>query len=112
MEIATTISSFDSTSTSSIKGFGHCRYWPIGAWSKFKSISIDLECFATLGLQGLRCTTLGALVLVTLCGPMLGSIVISPMSSTTILGGLMNGSTCMFEVFINVCCAFGSGMMI
>jgi hypothetical protein len=24
----------------------------------------------------------------------------------------MNGSTCMFEVFINVCCASGSGMMI
>jgi hypothetical protein len=48
----------------------------------------------------------------TLCGPMPGSIVISPMSSTTILGGLMNGSTCMIEVFINVCCASSSGMMI
>jgi hypothetical protein len=34
------------------------------------------------------------------------------MSSTTILGGLMSGSICMFEVLLNVCYAFGSKMMI
>jgi hypothetical protein len=31
-------------------------------------------------------------------GPTRGSNVISQMSSTTILGGLMHGSICMFEV--------------
>jgi len=40
------------------------------------------------------------------------SNVISIMSSTTILVGLKNGLTCMFKVFINVCCAFGFEMMI
>ncbi len=111
-KIATTIFNFDPTSTLGIEGLGCHRYWPIGAWTKFESPSIDFKDLATLGLEGLGCTTLGALVLVTLCGPTPGSIVISLMSSTTILGGLMNGSTYMFEVFINVCCASNSRMMI
>ncbi len=38
--------------------------------------------------------------------------VISIMSLTTILVRLTNGLICMFKVIINVCCAFGFGMMI
>jgi len=34
------------------------------------------------------------------------------MSSTTILEGLTSGSTCMFEVFINVYCVSSFEMMI
>jgi hypothetical protein len=34
------------------------------------------------------------------------------MPSTTILGGLMKGSICMFEVLFNVCNVFNSTMMI
>ncbi len=51
-------------------------------------------------------------MLMTVCKPTGGSNVISPMSSTIILGRLMSGSIYMFEVFINVCCAFDYIMMI
>jgi hypothetical protein len=51
MEIATTISSFDSTSTSSIEGFGCHKYWPIGAWSEFESPSTNFKGLATLGFD-------------------------------------------------------------
>jgi hypothetical protein len=44
--------------------------------------------------------------------PSPNSNVIFPMSSTTIMGGLMNGSTCMSKVFINVYCVSNSKMMI
>jgi hypothetical protein len=53
MEIAITISSFDSTSTSSIKGFGCSRYWSISAWLEFESPFIDFEGLATLDLKDL-----------------------------------------------------------
>jgi hypothetical protein len=33
-------------------------------------------------------------------------------SSTTILGGLMSGPICMFEVLFSVCCVFDPQMMI
>jgi hypothetical protein len=49
---------------------------------------------------------------VTVCKLTGGSNAISPMSTSIILGGLMSGSIYMFEVFINVCCAFDSRMMI
>jgi hypothetical protein len=50
-------------------------------------------------------------VLVIICGHTPSSNV-SPISSTIILGGLTNGSIWMLEMFIDVCCALGSGMMI
>jgi hypothetical protein len=84
----------------------------IGAWSKFESPYVDFLGLVALGLEGLRSATWGALVLLTICGHTFGFNVISLMSSTTILGTLMNGSICMFEVFINVYYAFGSIMMI
>jgi hypothetical protein len=49
---------------------------------------------------------------VAICGSTFGFNVISIMSSTTILRGLMSGSIYMFEVFINIYCAFESKMMI
>jgi hypothetical protein len=55
---------------------------------------------------------LGALVLVAICGPIFGSNVISIMSSTTILGVLMSGSTYIFEALINIYRAFNFRMMI
>ncbi len=81
-------------------------------WSKSESPSANFFSLATLGLEGLRSTTWGALVLVLVCGPTPSSNVISPMSSTTILGGLMRGSIYMFEVLFSVCCAFGFEMII
>jgi hypothetical protein len=45
------------------------------------------------------------------CGHTLGFNVISIVSSTIILAGLMNGSPCMSKVFINVCFASSSKMM-
>jgi hypothetical protein len=50
-------------------------------------------------------------MLMIVCRHKFGFNVISIMSSTIILAGLMNGSTCMSKVFINVCCAFDSKMM-
>ncbi len=44
-------------------------------------------------------------------GPTFCSNVISIMPLTTILGGLMSGSIYMFEVFINIYCAFDFRMM-
>jgi hypothetical protein len=44
--------------------------------------------------------------------PTFGSNVISPISSITILGGLMSGSICMFEVLFSVYCVFDLKMMI
>ncbi len=67
---------------------------------------------ATLGFEGLGSTTWGALVLMIVHRPTLGSNVISPMSSTTIFEGLMNGSICMSKVFISVYCANNFGKMI
>jgi len=101
MEVATT-TSLDPIGTSSIRGFELYRYWLIGAWSESKSPFVDFSSLTTLRLEGLRSVTWGALVSVIICGPTLGSNVISPMSSTTILGGLMNGSICMFEMLFNV----------
>jgi hypothetical protein len=51
MEVATIIS-FDATSTSSNRGVGCHRYWPVGAWSKFESCSINFEGLATLRFEG------------------------------------------------------------
>jgi hypothetical protein len=47
-----------------------------------------------------------------ICGCTCGSNVIFDMLLIIILVGLTSGSTCMSEVFINVCCAFSSRMMI
>ncbi len=94
--------------TSGIKGLGCCRYWLIGAWSKFKSPFVDFSGLIVLGLEGFRSTTWGALVLVIVCRPTFGSNVISPMSLTTILGRLTNGSKMLFNVY----CASNSKMMI
>ncbi len=55
-----------------------------------------------------RCTCVGDFI----CELTFGSNVISIMLSTTILVGLMSGSTYMSKVVINVHCAFGFGMMI
>jgi hypothetical protein len=81
-------------------------------WSKYESLYIDFSSLVALRLEGFRSVTWGTLVLVTICKPTGGSNVISPMSSTIILGGLMSGSIYMFEVFISVYCAFDSRMMI
>jgi hypothetical protein len=40
MEVAIMVN-LDSTSTLGFMGVGHHRYWPIGAWSKSKSYSIN-----------------------------------------------------------------------
>jgi hypothetical protein len=109
MEVATT--SLDPIGTLGIKGFEHYRYWLIGAWSESESPFVDFSSLTALRLEGLGCATWGALVLVIICGPTLGSNVISPMSSTTILGGLTNESICMFEMLYNVYYVFNSEMM-
>jgi hypothetical protein len=111
MEVATTIN-LDPTSTLGIGGLGHCKYWLIGAWSKSKSPFVDFLGLATLRLEGLESTTWGSLVLMIIHRPTFGSNVISPMSSTTILGRLMSGSICMFEMLFIVYCVFNLGMMI
>ncbi len=84
----------------------------ISEWSESESPSIDFLSLVALGLEGLGSTTWGALVCVTVCRPMLNSNVISPMSSTIILGGLTSKSICMFELFITIYCVFGFRMMI
>jgi len=109
---ATTTTNIDPTSILEFRGLGCCKYWLIGAWSEFKSPSVDFLGFITLGLEGLGFATWGALVLMIICGPTPSSNVISPMSLATTVGGLMNGSICMSKVFINVCYVFGSRMMI
>jgi hypothetical protein len=86
-------------------------YWPIGAWSKSKSFYVNFEGLVALGLEGLWCATWGALALMIVCGHTFGFNVMSIMSSTIILGGLMNGSTCLSKVFINVFYASSSEMM-
>jgi hypothetical protein len=107
------MTSLDPTSIFRIWGVECCRYLPIGdAWSKSKSCFVDFKGFVALGLEGLGCTIWGALVLVAIYRPTFGSNVISIMSSTTILGGLMSGFTYMFEVFINIYYAFNFKMMI
>ncbi len=92
------MTSFDPTLILGIRGLGRHRYWLIGAWTKSESPSVDFSCLVSLGLKGLGYATWGAFVLVIVRGPTRGSNVISQMSSTTILGGLMHGSICMFEV--------------
>ncbi len=111
METATT-TNLDPTSILAIEGFGCHKYLLIGAQSKFKWPSIDFSSLAGVGLERFGCTTWGALVLVTICGPTHGSNVISLMSSTIILGGLTSGSACMSKVFISVCCVFSFGMIV
>jgi hypothetical protein len=108
----TTMVNLDPTSISAIKGLRCRKYLLIGAQWKFESPSIELSILAGVGLEGFGCTTWGALVLVTICGPTHGSNVISLMSSIIILGGLSSGSPCMFKVFISVCCVFSFRMMI
>jgi len=63
---ATIATNLDPTSTSGIEGVGHHRYSLIGAWLECESCSINLEGLVTLRLEGLRCSTQGALVLVIL----------------------------------------------
>ncbi len=106
--------SLDPASTLGIEDLRCCRYWLIGAWFEFKSPSIDYSSLVALGFEGFGCATWGALVLMTICGPAHTRLQcnIPNLSSIKILGGLMNGSTCMFKVFISVCCASGFGMMI
>jgi hypothetical protein len=70
--------SFDPTLTLGIEDLGHCRYWLIGAWSKFKSPSIDYSSLVALGLEGFGYATWGAHMLMTICRPTFGSNVISP----------------------------------
>ncbi len=84
----------------------------ISAWLESESPFVDFSSLATLRLKGLGSTTWGALVLVIICGPTHGSNVISPLSSTTILGGLTSGSICMSSVLFNVYYASNSIMMI
>ncbi len=79
------------------------KYW---GWSKFESHFVDFSSLITLRLEGLGFTTWGALVLVIVHGPTPSSNVISPRSSTTILGGLTNGSICMFKMFISIRCVW------
>jgi hypothetical protein len=86
MEDAKVIS-FDPTGILNIGGLGHKKYWLIGVWLEFESTLVDLLGLTTLRLEGLGSTTWGAFVLVIICKPTLGSNVISPMSSTIILGG-------------------------
>ncbi len=62
----TIVTNFDPTSTSGIEGVGHHKYLLIGAWLECESCSINLEGLVTLRLEGLRCSTQGALVLVIL----------------------------------------------
>jgi hypothetical protein len=62
----TIATNLDPTSTSSIGGVGHHRYSLIGAWLESKSCSINLEGLVSLRLEGFRCSTQGALVLVIL----------------------------------------------
>jgi len=62
-------------------------------WLESKSPFANFSGLSTLGLEGLGSATWGEFMLVIVCGFTLGSNVISPMSSTTILGlGLMSGS--------------------
>ncbi len=53
---------------------------------------------------------MGALALVVVCGRTCGSNV--SLLLITIFVGLMNGLICMSEVFISVCCASNSKLMI
>jgi hypothetical protein len=76
----TIATSLDPTLILSIRGFGCHKYWMISAWLKFESCFVDFKGLATLGLEGLGCTTLGALVLMIVCGPTLNSNLISLMS--------------------------------
>jgi len=57
---------------------GHHKYLLIGAWSKFESPFADFSNLVVLRLEGLGSTTWGALVLVIICMPTLGSNAISP----------------------------------
>jgi hypothetical protein len=41
----------------------------ISAWFKSKSCFVDFKGLATLGLEGLGCTTWGAFVLIIILGP-------------------------------------------
>jgi hypothetical protein len=107
---ATIMISFDPTGFFGIRGLGHHKYWPIGAWSKYKSPSINFSILATLRLERLGSTTWGALVLMIICKQTHGSNVISPMSSTTILGGLTSWSIYVFKMLFNVYCGFNSIM--
>jgi len=111
MGVATTIN-LDPTSTSGIGALGRRGYWLIGACSKSESPFVNFLSLATLGLEGLESTTWGSLVLMIVHRPTFGSNVISPISSITILGGLMSGSICMFEVLFSVYCVFDLRMMI
>ncbi len=111
MEVAIA-TSLDPTRTLGIKGLGHCKYWLMGVWSKFKSSYASLLGIVALGLERLGSTTWGAFVLMVICRPTHDSNVISSMSSIIILGGLTSGLICIFEVLFNVCCASNSRMMI
>jgi hypothetical protein len=84
MEAATT-TCLDPIGISGIGGFGRSRYWLINAWSKSKLPFADFSGLVTLGFEGLRSITWGALMLMIVCKPTLGSNIIFLMSSTTIL---------------------------
>jgi hypothetical protein len=77
----TTTTGLDPTLILGIRGFGCHKYWLISAWLKSESCFVDFEGLATLRLEGLGCTTWGALVLMIVCGPTPDSNVISLMSS-------------------------------
>jgi hypothetical protein len=81
-------------------------------WSKFESPHVDFFGHVALGFEGLESVTWGALLLVIVCEPTHGFNVISPMSSTTILRGLMNGSIYMSKILFSVCYVFSSKMTI
>jgi hypothetical protein len=67
-------------------GFGHRRYWLINVWLKSESPSIDFLGLVALSFETLQFATWGAFVLMIVHMPTHNSNVISPMSSTIILG--------------------------
>jgi hypothetical protein len=106
------MTSLDPTSSLGIGGVGCHRYCLICVWSKFESCYVNFNGFVASRLKRLLCKTWGAFVLMVVCGHTCHSNVISIMFFTTIFIALMGGLTCMFEVFISVCCMSNFGMMI
>jgi hypothetical protein len=84
----------------------------MGVWSISKSPYAGLLGLVALGLERLGFATWGALVLMIIYMPTLGSNVISLMSSIIILGGLTSGLICISKVLSSVCYASNFGMMI
>jgi hypothetical protein len=104
--------SLDPTSTLGIGGVGCHKYCLICVWSKSESCYVNFNGLVTSRLKGLQCITWGAFALVVIYGHTCHSNVISIMFFTTIFIALMGGLTCMFEVFISVCCVSNFGMTI